>query len=40
MAQTSITYYHPLKQWLSGANNVNQGQALMHLQYSENINQL
>ena len=28
-------YYHPLNQWLPGATNGNQGQAVMHLQSSE-----
>ena len=40
MPQTSIPYYHPLNQWLLGATNGNQGQAVMHIQSSGTINHL
>ena len=36
--KVKVTYYHPLNQWLIGATNGNQGQTVMHLQYSETIN--
>ena len=36
--KVKVTYYHPVNQWLLGATNGNQGQTLMHLQCSGNIN--
>ena len=38
--KVKVTYYHPLHQWLLGATNGNEGQTVMHLQYSETINHL
>ena len=38
--KVTVTYYHPVNQWLLGATNGNQGQTVMHHQCSETFNHL
>ena len=38
--KVNVTYYHPLNQWLLGETNGNQGQTVMHHQFSETINHI
>ena len=40
MLKLQIPYYHLLNQWLLGATNGNQGQAMMDLQSSKTVNHL